>query len=330
MGWQSERVRKWKRIAAGLLIALLVLLVAFIGVSNLLYYLPSPADLPCRNCLGEARTVHVNGFDVYFRELGADSGRVPVVVLHGGPGHSSQSLKQGLDFLAEKYRVIYYDQRGSGNSQIRPDAAYYTVDKLIEELEAIRRDVIGTEKITVIGHSAGGALAQRYALAHREHVESMVLVSSVPINNGIGMPFLWDVFGPALFILGAGFPPTDPEAANEWFGELLLSTSLPRLYESENRALIEDSGYISFATWREVSRSLEGDDFRDELSQLPVRTMVIYGEADTGQTGKESAAALCTLLPDCELVGFEQSGHWPFLEEPEKFEEEVLTFLAGR
>jgi proline iminopeptidase len=319
-----------KRAILGTLLALLLLLIAFIVIANVAYYSPRPADLPCRNCSGAARAVHVQGFDLYYREVGSDTGRAPVVVLHGGPGHSSQSFKQGLDFLAEKRRVIYYDQRGSGNSQIKPDSAYYTVDRLVEELETIRRDLIGAEKIVVIGHSAGGALAQRYALAYPEHVESMILVGSIPINNGVGAPLVWDVFGPVLFALGAGFPPADPAAANAWFAQMVLSTSLPRLYDPGNRGLLEDSGYISFATWREVSRSLEGADFSAELRRLPVRTLVIYGAADAGATGQANAAALCALLPDCRLAGFEHSGHWPFLEEPQKFAEEVSTFLGDR
>jgi proline iminopeptidase len=307
-----------------------VILIAFVGIANLAYYSPSPANLPCRNCSGDARAVHVQGFDLYYRELGADATHAAVVVLHGGPGHSSQSFKQGFDFLAQEHRVIYYDQRGSGNSQIKPDPAYYTVDQLVEELDTLRRDVIGAEKIIVIGHSAGGALAQRYALAHSEHVESMVLVSTIQINNGVSAPLVWDVFGPALFVLGAGFPPADPEAANDWLAQVLLPSSLPRLYDPDNRSLIEDSGYISFATWREVSRSLEGADFKEDLRQLPVRTLVIYGVADAAYTGEANGTALCTLLPDCTLVGFERSGHWAFLEEPQRFAEAVTAFLADR
>lgn len=327
---QPEHIGPWKRIATRLLLALLAVLIIFVGISNLAYYLPPPANLPCRNCAGEAQTIHVGGFDLYYKELGAGSDHAPIVVLHGGPGHSSDSFKRGMDFLARDYRVIYYDQRGSGNSQIKPDPANYTIAQLVEELEAIRRDIVGAEQIILIGHSAGGALAQRYALAYGEHVESMILVASIQVNNGIRFPLLWDVAGPAFFVLGAGFPPANPETANQWFGRLLLSGSLPRLYDPSRQSLIEDSGYVSFAAWREVSHSLAGSDFEEELRQLPVRTLVIYGTADAAYTGEANATALCALLPDCTLAGFEQSGHWPFLEEPERFSAEVTAFLADR
>jgi proline iminopeptidase len=330
MEQQRKPKMPWKRIIGFAFLLLLVFAIAFVGFANFAYYSVLPSDLPCRNCSGDAQAIHIGGFNLYYREIGPVADPVPVVMLHGGPGHSSRSFKQGFDFLAHSHRVIYYDQRGSGNSQIKPDPSLYTIDQLVEELESIRREVIRTDKIIVIGHSAGGALAQRYALAYPEHVERMILVSSIRINNGVGLPLLWDAFSPVLYALGPGFPPSDPEKADEWFSKLNLSTSLPRLSDPANRSLIEDSGYISFATWREVSRSLEGPDFAGELRKLQVMTLVMYGAADADATGKANATAICDLLPDCTLAGFEHSGHWPFLEEPEKFEEVITSFFSGR
>lgn len=324
------RVPSWKR-AVGYLLALMAAgLVVFVSISNIAYYGSLPADLPCRNCSGDAQIARVNGIDLYYRELGANQEHTPIVVLHGGPGHSSESFKQSFDFLADQYRVVYYDQRGSGNSQIIPNNADYTIEQLVEELETIRRDVIGAEKIVVIGHSAGGALAQRYALAHTEHVDRLILVSSIQINNGVTAPVLWDMLAPPLLVLGAGWPPADPEATNEWFAQITRESSVPRLYDPANQSLLEDAGYISFATWREVSRSLEGADFKERLRQLRIPTLLIYGAADNAYTGETTATALCDLLPDCTLARFERSGHWPFLEEPARFAQVVRDFLTQR
>ncbi len=329
MGQKPKSRIPWLRIASiGLIIGMLIG-IAFIASADYAFYRVPPADLPCRDCSGDAQMISIGGFDLFYRELGPADDPAPVVILHGGPGHSSRSFKQGFNFLAQDRRVVYYDQRGSGNSQIKPDPSLYTIDQLVEELEALRRDVIRAEKIVVVGHSAGGALAQRYALAYPEHVEGMILVSSIRINNGVGAPLLWDVFGPVLYALGPGFPPANPQTADAWFANLNLETSLPRLYDPRNRGLIEDSGYISFATWREVSRSLEGKEFSKDLRELGVRTLIVYGAADADSTGKATADAICGLLPDCTLAGFDRSGHWPFLEEPEKFEETIRLFLEN-
>jgi proline iminopeptidase len=321
-------MRRFPRLILGIFAALLALLAAYVGFCSFVYYRTPAADLPCRECSGEAGMVHVNGFDLYYREVAADRKAIPVVAIHGGPGHSSDSFGGSLDPLADEYRVIYYDQRGSGHSQIKPDPRQYTVDLLVEELETLRREVIGAERVILVGHSAGGAIAQRYAIAHAEHVEKLVLVSSIPANNGIGNRLLWDVFSPALFVLGGGIPPQDAEEADAWFGQLMVETSVPRLFDPSRRSLLEGSGYLSFATWREASRSMAGEDLREGLAQLETQSLVVYGEADSGATGVDVATALCQALPRCRLVAFEASGHWPFLEEPERFIQVIREFLA--
>lgn len=324
-----SRGKRLRRAVLFLLLAAFATLAGYLVVACASFYRPRPADLPCRGCSGEGTAVPVNGFDLYVRSVGTQAGRSPVVILHGGPGHSSDSFKGSLDFLGDLYQVVYYDQRGSGHSQIRPDPSHYTIEELVDELEALRRDVIRADRIILVAHSAGGALALRYALSYGEHVERMILVSSIPINNGVAVPVLWDVFGPALFAVGAGLPPSDPIAANQWFTEVMLDSSAGRLYDPADRSVIEDSGAISFATWREVSRSLEGDDYREALGELETRTLVIYGAADGATTGQAAATRICGQLAVCELVRFERSGHWAFLEEPDRFAEVVRAFLSA-
>lgn len=324
-----RRALPWKRGGGGLLVTLAAGLIAFVSIANVVFYGAPPAALPCRNCSGEARRIHVNGFDLYFRELGSDRARAPIVILHGGPGHSSQSFQRSFDGLADQFRVVYYDQRGSGYSQIKPDSTAYSITRLVEELEAIRRDVLGAERLVLVGHSAGGALAQRYAIAYPEHVERLILVASIRLNNGVAVPALWDRLLPALYLL-SGWPPADPLARDQWFAQLSEAGAVSRLYDPAARALVADSGYLSFATWREVSRSLGGADLQERLRQLPVPTLVAYGAADSAATGETTAAALCALLPDCTLARFEQSGHWPFLEEPDHFAQTLRDFLTAR
>ena len=134
----------------------LALALSYAAVADFTYSrVPAVAE-PCRDCATPAR---VNGYELYYREVGTDTTRPPVVLVHGGPGHSSLSFKQSFDFLAESRRVVHYDQRGSGNSEAKANPDDYTVEQLVEELEALRRDVIRADRIVVVGHSFGGALA---------------------------------------------------------------------------------------------------------------------------------------------------------------------------
>jgi proline iminopeptidase len=306
------------------LLAVLALLALYAAYAYFAYNRVLPQDRPCVDC---APPAHVNGYDLYYRELGTDKGAPPVILVHGGPGHSSLSFKNGFDFLAEQTRVIFYDQRGSGNSQIKPNSEDYTIEQLVEELETLRRDVVKADKVILVGHSFGSALVQRYAIKYPQHVEKMVIAGGIRINNGMSNRFVWKYFGGLLYSTALGFPPADPAAADAWFTQNTEKDNSNRLFDKTNTAILEDTGTVSFAPWREISFSLVGYDYKKELSRLNVPTLFIYGIADSPYTGKPVADELCATLPNCQSVEFTQSGHWAFLEEPEKFQQVVKDFL---
>ncbi len=311
-------------IVLQVLLAVLVLVLLYAAHANHAYKRVLPQSRPCVDC---ATPAHVNGYDLYYRELGTDKGLPPVILVHGGPGHSSLSFKNGFDFLAEETRVIFYDQRGSGNSQIKPNPADYTIEQLVEELEALRRDVVKADKVILVGHSFGSALVQRYALKYPEHVEKMVIAGGIRINNGMNNRFVWKWFGPALYSTAMGFPPADPAAADAWSLQSAEKDNPSRLFDKTNTKILEDTGTMTFAPWLQISLSITGYDYKAELSQLQTPTLFIYGTADSPYTGKPVADELCATLPNCQSIEFTQSGHWAFLEEPEKFQQVITNFL---
>ncbi len=306
----------------------LVLLTLYLSIAYYAYNRVLPQSRPCVDC---ATPAHVNGYDLYYRDActsaGTNNGLPPVILVHGGPGHSSLSFKNGFDFLAEQTRVIFYDQRGSGNSQIKPNPEDYTIEQLVEELEALRRDVVKADKIILVGHSFGSALVQRYALKYPEHVEKMVIAGGIRINNGMSNRFIWKWFGGALYSTALGFPPADSKSADAWFTRSSEKDNPNRMFDKSNTAILQDTGTLSFAPWREISFSLVGYDYKKELSQLQVPTLFTYGTADSQYTGKLVADELCATLPNCQSVEFTQSGHWAFLEEPDKFQQVMKDFL---
>ncbi len=311
-------------IALYVVLAILILLTIYVVYANHAYNHVLPQSRPC---VDSATPVRVNGYDLYYRELGTDKGLLPVILVHGGPGHSSLSFKNGFDFLAEQTRVIFYDQRGSGNSQIKPNPEDYTIEQLVEELETLRRDVVKADKVILVGHSFGSALVQRYALKYPEHVEKMVISGGIRINNGMSNGFVWKWFGGLLYSTALGFPPADSKSADAWFTNSSEKDNPNRMFDKLNTAILQDTGTLSFAPWREISFSLVGYDYKTELSQLQVPTLFIYGTADSPYTGKPVADELCATLPNCQSVEFTQSGHWAFLEEPEKFQQVIRSFL---
>jgi len=319
------------------LAGLLMLAVAAVGgYAGFAYYAYYRVRLPRRDCtcLGsEGECLPVDGYKLYVRVTGAGAvsapaGSVPVIVVHGGPGHSSLSFAQSLDFLGAGRRVVYYDQRGSGYSQALPEDADYTLEALVAELDTVRRQAAQAEKVILIGHSFGGALVQRYALAYPQHVEKLVLVGSIRINNGMTRRWFWRWFGPALYATALGFPPPESEEADRWFGQGNEKDTLARLADPAKLPLLAASGPLRFTTWLRLSLSLVGSAYTAELARLQVPMLFVYGRADSPFTGRPVAAELCALAPDCRAVEFEHSGHWPFIEEPQRFQQVIESFLA--
>ncbi len=278
-----------------------------------------PPDRTCENC---PVPVKINGFDLYIRKVGIENLlSSPVFLLHGGPGHSSISFKQSFDFLSAEHQVIYYDQRGSGFSQSQSTPGAYTIENLVAELEILRKDVIKTEQIILIGHSFGGALAQRYALVYPERVKKLILIGSIRINNKMGNRFIWKWFGPALYTIAMGLPPMNPQKADSWFSKGSADLDgVSRLFDHNRTDILNDTGPIRFTTWRDLSFSITGNNYHKELGKLNIPTFFIYGIADSPFTGKPVAEELNMLMPNCTSICFDKSGHFPFLEEPKKFQ----------
>jgi proline iminopeptidase len=116
---------------------------------------------------------------LYWCEYGNPNGE-PVMFLHGGPGGG---INPGYArfFNPERYRVILFDQRGCGKSH--PNAAQdpvaalcqNTTDELIEDIEKLRVHLSVKGRMHVFGGSWGSSLAMAYAMAHPEHVQTLVM-----------------------------------------------------------------------------------------------------------------------------------------------------------
>lgn len=124
-------------------------------------------------------TVPFRGYRTWYQVVGepATSDRVPLLVLHGGPGLPHDYLED-LSRLADGGRaVIFYDQIGCGKSDHPDDDALWTMATFVEEVAAVR-DALGLERVHLLGHSWGGWLALEYALDRPSGLASLVLASS--------------------------------------------------------------------------------------------------------------------------------------------------------
>ena len=115
---------------------------------------------------------------LYYEQCGNPQGK-PVVLLHGGPGAGCSAKMRGFHDPA-KYRVVLFDQRGSGRSVPHADLVDNTTWDLVDDIERLR-ETLGIERWQVFGGSWGSTLALAYAQAHPQRVTELVL-------RGIFMP----------------------------------------------------------------------------------------------------------------------------------------------
>ena len=130
-----------------------------------------------------------------------------VIVLHGGFGAEHSYLVPAIRPLADSYRFVLYDQRGSLRTPVDTPASI-TYSAMIEDLEQLRRR-LGLEMVTLMAHSMGNHLAYGYLRAHPERVAGLILVGAVPpAEFGDDNPgFLRDIW--------PGFSKTDADAIAE-------------------------------------------------------------------------------------------------------------------
>ena len=107
--------------------------------------------------------VAVEGGPVWYEVTGSGDG-VPLVVLHGGPGGTSCGYVR-LAPLGSERPIVRYDQLGSGRSGRPDDMSLWTVERYVDELHTLRT-TLGLERLHLLGHSWGGALAAAYVLEH--------------------------------------------------------------------------------------------------------------------------------------------------------------------
>jgi pimeloyl-ACP methyl ester carboxylesterase len=270
------------------------------------------------------------GARIHYRDQGPDG--LPVVLIHGS--NSSLHTWEGwVDVLGDRYRVVTLDLPGHGLTGQVPDGRYGP-DAMVAAVDAVTRH-LDLGEFVLGGNSMGGGITWRYALAHPERVLAMVLVDSSP---------------------PPGFrrePPPDSEGDTPLGFSLLQSAAFRAvaryldpgyLVAQGLRAAHYDDAQVDEAlieryrdlTLREGSREAIMKRFggpREEespvdLSVLSQPTLILWGRHDT-LIGVDVAEQFDDALPDSELVIYEDLGHVPMEEAPQRTAEDVRAFLES-
>jgi proline iminopeptidase len=266
-----------------------------------------------------------HGVSIYYEVLGS-SKQTPLVVINGGPGfdHTYLHISPVWNSLSKTQPVIFYDQRGNGRSSKLEPGDSCNFEDQINDLESLRMQ-LGAEKINIVGHSWGGFLGMGYAARFPDRVAHLVLVDSVPPRWEDIQSLYRQVFpelGPKMQGLGSSDQKVFEEALNAWLSTLFYS---PEKRAAFLKALSPDA--VNNAVREAVVKDIGQIDLTSDVAGFQFPTLVINGRFDVDIT-PAVALKLHDAIPNSEFVIFEQSGHFSFYEEPEKFVRTVQDFLA--
>jgi proline iminopeptidase len=278
-----------------------------------------------------------------------------VLIVHGGPGMPFREPMKGLAALAGQYRFNYYDQRGCGLST-RPIDRFSsqnmyqnmtTLDQAlglgaqVADIERIRQ-ILGEEKLILIGHSWGGFLASLYAAEFPEHVEALILVSPA---NMLVMPSPeadsdlfasvraklpeaeragYDAFMKDYMDFNKLFTRSDADlvAMNNQFGEYYISVvDIPA---GEGIQQGEPGGWM---TWGMYVSMGQRHDYRAALKAVGAPVLVIHGADDL--QSEAASYQYVDAFPNAQFVVIQHASHFSFQQQPDEFAQIVGQFLAG-
>ena len=328
-------------------------IIALLAVASMLACAPAPVP-PTAAGNGAANVYKIEqGFVdagsvlIYYEALGTGE---PLVILHGGPGASHEYLLPYLIPLAKTNRLVFIDERGSGKSTKLEDPSGYTVENMADDVEAVRR-ALGLGKISLLGHSYGGVLAQAYALEYQENLTHLILASTFHSTRQLNDVFkrMMAAMTPELrgrieALQKAGLYGHGKDFEKNRYPAPYMVAAwgegyFPYLYQRHPDANYDpaDTGGLSWELYREmwgshgefvIDGNLTSVEYADRLGSLHVPTLITVGDHD--ESDPSIARDMSRCIPGSQLVVLPGSGHMTFVDQPALFLKAVDDFVKTR
>jgi len=245
----------------------------------------------------------------------------PIVFVHGLPLSYLNWEYQIAQLAPMGYRCIGIDLRGFGQS----DKPYgtYSFDVFADDLKTVL-DTLNVQGATLVGHSMGSGVALNYAARHGQHISKLMLA-------GAATPCLTK---------RPDFPQGAPRAVFD--KQLLgLSNDRPAALAAFSSAFFYKKVSPQFQAWftslgqaaspyahAECLKLLRDADQRPLMSTVSVPTLIVHGVHDLIAPFSITGAVLAKGIPGARLDTFAESGHGLFIDEKDRFNSTLVTFVS--
>lgn len=284
--------------------------------------------------------VPFRGFRTWYRVVGKGEapGRLPLVLVHGGPGAPHDYFDPLAELARTGRRVVFYDQLGCGASDHPHDPSLWSVELYEAELAAVR-EALGLTRCHLLGQSWGGLLVLEHAAARPAGIAGLTLAD--PLVSTAEWIAAADTLREQLpedvqrvlrrhEDVGTTDDPEYQEAVQVFYRRHVCRLDPWPDCLRRSLAALEADPEVYLTLWGpsefHCTGRLAGWDVRGRLAAVTAPALVLGGRYDECTPAIQED--LHRRLPGSEWVVFERSSHMPHLEEPERFMEVVERFLG--
>lgn len=280
--------------------------------------------------------VPVTGGKIWYRAIGRNRSKLPLLVVHGGPGATHDYLEP-LAALADERPVIFYDQLDCGNSEKTDNPELWTVERYRDELHRLRL-ALGLRKFCILGQSWGAVPAVEYALSEQGR-DTAGLVLSGPMLSAARWaadqkahiaklsPALRDTIV-KIEASGEFDSPAYQAAVMEYYRQHVCR--LERWPDCLNKTFAKVNMRLYQAMWGPseftITGTLRNYDCVARLDGITAPVLLTCGQHD--EAAPETVRLFQSRIPNAEVHVFDGASHEHHLEKPEEYLSVVRDFLG--
>ncbi|NLP82842.1 alpha/beta hydrolase [Microbacterium sp. CFH 90308] len=274
-----------------------------------------------------AQRVRINDNELAVEVLGPEGAPV-IITHHGAPGLGSRAEpRASFGRLADEYRVVVFDARGSGESE---GSGVFSHEQWAADIDGLR-EWVGADSIAMAGGSYGGFMAMEYAIRYPQRVRALVLRDTSPDNSNAHLARENALASDRVTIDMDKFDRIDEgrvrdnEDLKDCWREILPLYDFVYDPEATERK-VQATPYRYEAHNYAFSVNLPAYDVKPQLPSIAVPTLVTVGRTDW-ITPVSCSETIVELIPGARLTIFEESGHSPQIEQAEEWTSTVRGFL---
>lgn len=255
----------------------------------------------------------INGVLLHYRLKGPVD--APVLVLANSLGTDLRIWDDVTDALAGRYRILSYDKRGHGLSDV--PAGDYSLDDHVGDLSGLL-DHLGIGRLALAGVSVGGLIAQGFALRYPDRLAALVLCDTAP---RLGDAAAWQARIDT--VRGEGLSAIADAIMERWFSDSFREDRADDLAGWRNLFLRTDAaGYCG------TCATLRDTDLTDAIARIATPTLVVVGSNDRA-TPVALVEACARDIAGARFEIIEDAGHIPSIEQPDVLARLMSEFLKG-